>query len=186
MVTSAPLRRWTPTSCEPRPRRRGRASRCQHTYPLHHRRQQVPPALPQYLSSSASVSSTNPPAKIGELLPRLSFSRRNWECWENHVRRRTHAINRLKICSQPIPPIVDPAVSPFVHQRIALVVEQLAKQRRLINRPSVGGQSPRGLPDQVYVVDRVHEVAQSKLGLGTEQDQLLVLDERNRGVRTRV
>src|SRR6476646_569465 len=129
MVTSAPPRRWTPTSCGPPPPRRGRASRYQHTYPLHHRRQQVPTALPQYLSPSASASSTNPPAKIGELRPWLSFSRRNWECRENHVRRRTHPINRLKICRQSIPPIVDPAVTPFVHQGISLVVQQLVDQR---------------------------------------------------------
>ena len=97
------------------------------------------------------------------LEPRLQAAAHSWRRIPGQavVSRERHPGEDLEIrqipgkrVEQPVVPEVDPAVATFEEQRIALVVQQLRQQRRLVNRAGVRREVPRRGPDQVDIRDR--------------------------------
>src|SRR4051812_16006105 len=74
-----------------------------------------------------------PDNRVSLTLPGLSLRRRNRQSREDHVGRRTRSLKRcgLQSAGQTVPAVIDPAVCPFIHQGVALVIQQVSQQGRL-------------------------------------------------------
>ncbi len=71
-------------------------------------------------------------------------------------------------------------------ERVALVVQELVQGFGRSTQRRERGQLPGTRPNEVDICQRRPEVAQPDVGLRAEEDQLLVLDDRNRRVQREV